>query len=120
MLDRAWDEGFAAGDQGKNVSQCPYKNNPYLKDEWVQGHKTAIYDQQSKKATKDESVKCRDYKGFPMTEGEFAKVTDNLCAWGDHMIEYTDDFKWFDASTCVCTSCIEQDNEVQELFQRYL
>lgn len=130
LMDRSWDEGFAAGDKGQSESQCPYKNNKFLMDEWKQGHKTALYDRQAKTAdkkktpdlsqVKDAQVVCRDYKGSPLTEGEFAKITDNLCAWGDHVLEFTDEFKWFDASTCVCTNCIEQDNEVQQLFQRYI
>lgn len=126
LMDKAWDEGYFAGDAGKSLVNCPYRKDGILYGEWKAGFDSAGYDRQSKTATgdrngvKDETIKCRDYKGFPMSEAEFALVTDNLCAWGDHMIEYTDDVKWFDASTCVCTKCIEQDNEVKQLFERYI
>jgi len=121
LLDKAWDEGFIAGEDPRKVmAHCPYKKGGILYSEWKAGFDTARYDRQSKSAVKDTEVKCRDHKGFPMTEAEFIAATDGVCAWGECPVEYTDEFKWFDANTCVCSKCINQENEVKELFSRYV
>jgi len=130
-LQKAWGDGFVAGDRGQSKSQCPFPAGSKHNDQWMQGRLAGLECYKSEKRTSSDSTALRrianfregdeterrvkGYNGEMITKDEFEKRTGNECRWGSCTVEFEDQVQWLGRDDCVCHSCVTGNKLVREL-----
>jgi hypothetical protein len=119
-LDKAYQEGWLAGEKGLSKSNCTYPPGSQHRSEWDQGRLAGL--QSYRPAVDDPFVGspdgARTIKGFNnelISARVFMDRTGGTCQWKGCPIEPTDNVKWFDRDTAVCESCLTDSKIVREL-----
>jgi predicted glutamine amidotransferase/ribosome modulation factor len=128
-LQKAWGDGFVAGDRGLSKTQCPFPAGSKHSDQWLQGRLSGLecYRKDSRAAIptrttgnfrEDAEEHGRTIKGYNaeiLTEAEFNARTGGECRWGGCSVEFDDRLHWLGRNDCVCNSCVTGNKLVREL-----
>lgn len=128
-LQKAWGDGFVAGDRGLSKTQCPFPTCSKHGDQWLQGRLSGLecYRKDPRAATptrttgnfsEDAEEHSRTIKGYNaeiLTQAEFIVRTGGECRWGGCSVEFDDRLHWLGRDDCVCNSCVTGNKLVREL-----
>jgi ribosome modulation factor len=128
-LQKAWGDGFVAGDRGLSKTQCPFPAGSKHGDQWLQGRLSGLecYRKDSRAPSssrpngnfhEDAEEHSRTIKGYNaeiLTKAEFDARTGGECRWGGCSVEFDDRLHWLGRNDCVCNSCVTGNKLVREL-----
>lgn len=132
-LEKAWGDGFVAGDRGLSKTQNPFPSNTDHSEQWLQGRLSGLecfrHDASKRaaggnshartssnfKEDADDEKRIRGYNAELITEAEFNSRTGGECRWGGCAVEFTDKVQWLGRNDCVCEQCVTGNKLVREL-----